>query len=69
MSNRLQIGQKVWHRSTHEVGVVVWLWKSNEYGDVDAYVEFFGKQFPVGVPSEVPYVLRYYESTLEAFDE
>jgi hypothetical protein len=69
MKNQLHIGQKVRHPSTREVGVVVWLWESNEYGDVDAYIAFFGSQFPTGIPNEKPYVLRYYESSLEVLTE
>ena len=63
----LRIGQKVSHRSGGEVGVVVWTWK-NDHGDVDTYVAFFGESFPVGEPTEKPYVLRYYDSSLEALD-
>jgi hypothetical protein len=59
----LHIGQKVRHISTNEVGVVVWLW-ADRYGDVDAYVAFFGTEFPSDPPKEKPYVLRYFASSL-----
>ncbi len=60
----LRIGQKVRLRSTGEVGVIVWLW-TNEHGDTDTYVSFFGKAFPSGQPEEKPYVLRYFAACLE----
>ena len=60
----LQPGQRVKHRSTGEVGIVVCAWR-DEFGAVDAYVAFFGKSFPEGAPSDKPYLLRYYESSLE----
>jgi len=67
MDTELQIGQKVKLKSTKEVGIVTWLWK-DEHGDTDAYVAFFGKKFPRGVPKEKPYVLRYYASSLIALE-
>lgn len=63
----LRNGQKVRLTSTGEVGVVVWTWR-DEHGDADAYVAFFGEAFPDGAPAEPPYVLRYYESSLEALE-
>lgn len=63
----LRIGQKVKLDSTKEVGVVVWLWK-DEHGDTDAYVAFFGEQFPEGIPETKPYILRYYASSLTLID-
>jgi hypothetical protein len=59
----MKIGDKVRLTSTGEVGVVVWMWK-NEQDIMDCYVAFFGDTFPEGIP-EQPYVLRYYESSLE----
>ena len=59
-----RLGQKVRLRSTGEVGVVVWLW-TDEHGDTDTYVSFFGKVFPSGAPEGKPYVLRYYVAGLE----
>lgn len=61
----LIIGQKVRLISTGEVGVVIYTWK-DEHGDVDTYVAFFGEAFPDGKPTSRPYILRYYESSLEA---
>ena len=60
----LRIGQRVRLRATGEAGVVAYLW-TDEHGDVDAYVTFFGKEFPVGEPTEKPYVLRYYAASLD----
>lgn len=64
-----QIGQKVRLKHTGEVGIVVWIWQANEYGDIDTYVAFFGNEFPKDKPTQVPYVIRYYESSLEALDD
>ncbi len=64
---KFRIGQKVRLRSTGEVGIVVWLWE-NEHGDAEVYAAFFGMEFPVGEPKEKPYVLRYYDSSLEPID-
>ena len=61
----LRIGQRVRLRATGEVGVVAYLW-TDEYGDLDTYVSFFGKEFPIGEPAEKPYVLRYYASSLDS---
>lgn len=63
----LHLGQKVRLRHTGEVGVVVWLW-TDEHGDQDSYVSFFGKAFPDGAPCSKPYVLRYYASGLEPLE-
>jgi hypothetical protein len=60
----LHPGQRVKHRDTGEVGIVVHAWTGAD-GVVDAYVALFGEAFPVGAPVEKPYVLRYFESTLE----
>jgi hypothetical protein len=60
----LHPGQRVKHRDTGEVGIVVHAWKDAD-GTIDAYVAFFGEEFPEGAPAEKPYVLRYLESTLE----
>ena len=61
----IQIGQRVRHLGTGEVGIVVHLWVDPETGAEDAYVAFFGQNFPMGKPAEVPYVLRYFLSSLE----
>ena len=65
----LKIGQRVKYRGggRDEVGVVVWVWP-DEHGDVDTYVAFFGATFPVEKPLAVPYILRYYEASLEVID-
>ena len=58
------LGQKVRHRGTGEVGVIVALW-TDVNGDTDTYVAFFGTEFPIGQPNQIPYVLRYFSTTLE----
>ena len=68
----LKIGQKVRVRSTGEVGVVVWIWQ-NEHDDTDVYVAFFGNEFPEtnysnGTMPDRPYILRYFDSSLEPID-
>jgi hypothetical protein len=60
----LHPGQRVKHRGTGEVGIVVHAW-ADAAGDTDAYVAFFGEEFPEGAPEAKPYVLRYFESSLE----
>ena len=65
-------GQKVRLRSTGEVGIVVWTWQ-NEQDDTDVYVAFFGNEFPQSkydgsTCPKKPYILRYYESSLERID-
>lgn len=52
----IQIGQRVRNIST---------WIDPETGAEDAYVAFFGHDFPVGKPAEVLYVLRYFTGSLE----
>lgn len=59
-----QIGTKVKHPDTQEVGVVVYTWL-DAHGDQDCYIAFFGSEFPEGEPEERPYVLRYYANGLE----
>jgi len=60
-----QVGQKVRLVSTSEVGIVVWLWTDPATGAEDAYVAFFGQEFPDGPPETKPYILRYLTSSLE----
>lgn len=62
----LKIGQQVKYLGTdvEEVGVVVWAWL-DEHGDEEAYVAFFGASFPANEPSNIPYILRYYATSLE----
>lgn len=64
----LRLGQKVKLAATGEVGVIIWLW-TDESGDTDAYVAFFGEAFPNGSPKQQPYVLRYYTASLIPLDE
>jgi hypothetical protein len=64
----LHIGQRVRHRETGEVGIVVHTWVDAR-GDIDAYVALFGEAVPEGAPTEKPYVLRYFESSLEVLSE
>jgi hypothetical protein len=65
----LKIGQRVKYRGTgkDEVGVVVWTWPDAD-GDMDTYVAFFGASYPDGEPARSPYILRYYETSLEVID-
>ncbi len=64
---QLEVGQKVRLRDTGEVGVVVYLW-INEHGDEDTYVAFFGNSYPDGEPTNTPYILRYFATSLERQD-
>ena len=59
----LRPGDTVRHTSTGEVGRIVSTW--NDDGVTDCYVAFFGSSYPEGKPTEKPYVLRYYASSLE----
>ena len=47
-----------------EHGVVVHCWKDRQSGLFDCHIAFYGEQMPMDEPSEKPYVLRYYASTL-----
>ena len=49
---------------TSEFGVVVHCWLNEEIDMFDCYVAFFGAEFPHGMPSEKPYVLRYGATSL-----
>jgi len=75
MNPNLKVGSKVRRRSTSEtdeelieVGVVVHLWVDPETELQDAYIAFFGEEFPQGKPSEKPVVLRYFASGLEVIE-
>ena len=48
-----------------EVGVIVHAW--NDKGVIDCYVAFFGEHLPSHnkKPEQIPYVLRYFLSSLE----
>jgi hypothetical protein len=68
-SNReLVIGHRVRLIPTGEVGIVVWIWPSEEADFNDTYVTFFGQEFPSSAPHRIPYVLRYAETSLELLD-
>jgi hypothetical protein len=60
------VGTKVIHRGTGEIGIVIHTWPEEEMQCDDCYVAFFGYSFPVGKPDEIPYVLRYLATSLEA---
>jgi hypothetical protein len=49
---------------TSEYGIVVHCWDSDEIGQYDCYVAFFGDALPTGTPDEKPYVLRYAATSL-----
>jgi len=65
-ANRLEVGQKVRIPSTGEVGVIIHTWL-DECGDQDAYIAFFGLEFPSG-KTDMPYTLRYYTAGLEVIE-
>ena len=69
MDEDLLIGMKVRLGSTGEVGIVIWTWRDEFLASQDCYVAFFGRELPVGKPSEKPYVLRYLSTSLERIDE
>jgi hypothetical protein len=52
-----------------EYGVVVHCWRDESIDMYDCYVAFFGAGFPTGEPSEKPYILRYYTSTLRTVEK
>ena len=52
-----------------EVGLVIHCWMSDEFNGYDCYVAFFGRSFPEGQPTEIPYVLRYASTSLEIITE
>jgi len=57
-------GDRVVLRSTGECGVILHSW-TDEHGDEDCYIAFFGQHFPApGQVIEKPYVLRYYAMSL-----
>lgn len=61
----VHVGQRVRLSDTREVGVVIHLWIDPELGVEDAYVAFFGQEFPQGKPSRESYVLRYFADSLK----
>ena len=73
MNTEIKIGSKIRRRFNcdddgafeTEVGVVVHIWRDPETNLDDAYIAFFGQNFPEGVPDEKPYILRYFVGGLE----
>ena len=72
MSSHFQVGSKVKRTFENddglpeaEVGIIVHIWRDTETGLDDAYVAFFGEDFPDGRPATKPYLLRYFLSGLE----
>jgi hypothetical protein len=63
MDETIRIGDRVRLKSTGEVGVVIWAW--DDPAGTDAYVAFFGSEFPAEKPHAAPYVLRYASTSLE----
>lgn len=51
-------------RLSREVGVVVCRWFDKDLRGNDYYVAFFGSRKPKAKPKEIPYVLRYAETSL-----
>lgn len=75
MQSQVRIGSRVRRRFSNsdgavetECGVVVHIWNDPETGDDDAYIAFFGSQFPVGKPTAKPYILRYFVAGLEVIE-
>ena len=69
--NKYNIGDKVQlvtEENPREVGIVVNYWFDNDMRCFDYHVAFFGENFPEGKPKEVPYILRYLETSLDVFD-
>ena len=52
-----------------EVGIVLHCWYDEELEVHDCYVAFFGKNFPVGQPTDRPYVLRYASLSLVVLEK
>jgi len=54
---------------TTEYGVVIAVWTHPVTKDLDAYIAFFGEDWPpAGEPPPKPYVLRYFAETLDLED-
>lgn len=76
-SGEIQVGSRVRLRTTSdpgepesvEVGIVVHIYYNEEVQTRDAYIAFFGDSFPEGKPTEKPYVLRYFVSSLELIED
>ena len=48
-----------------ECGTIVAAWFDSQMDAIDCYIAFYGTSFPEGKPSEEPYILRYFENSLE----
>lgn len=66
-SEPLRPGDRVVYRGGEnpEYGIVIHVWHNEEIDCEDAYVAFFGDDFPTGKKPAKPYVLRYFTSSLE----
>lgn len=62
------VGQYVRLSSTGEVGVIISIWTDPITEAEDAYIAFFGQELPKGKPVEMPYILRYFTSSLQPID-
>jgi len=69
MPEKLEIGTKVRHPDSGEVGVVVYTWRDDFLQLQDCYVAFFGTEFPDGKPAEKPYILNYAALSLEVVEK
>ena len=72
MSSEIKVGSKVKRRGSDgdgtvgtEVGIVVHIWRDQKTELNDAYIAFFGSDFPDGRPEKKPYILRYFVDGLE----
>ena len=54
-------------KSSCEVGIIVHAWIDPDLEATDCYVAFFGNTWPLPgeKPNQIPYVLRYFLSSLE----
>ena len=54
--------------SGSEYGVVIHCWMNDEIRGYDCYVAFFGSELPVGIPEQMPYILRYASTSLHVVE-
>ncbi len=47
-----------------EYGIVVHCWLDEELEGYDCHVAFYGDSFPDGPPTQLPYVLHYFSTSL-----
>jgi hypothetical protein len=66
----LPAGTKVRYDGTGEpeFGIVVHCWMNDEVAAYDCYVAFFGSEFPSGRPASIPYVLRYFTTSVNVVE-